>query len=87
MTSDPGEVVKVFSGTMVEAEVYQEVLVAAGIESKVVGEALTASLGSAIPGSVELWVHRADAEKAVAAIKLSDEQRGDERDPQTDPNP
>jgi hypothetical protein len=87
MTRDPGEVVKVFSGTMIEAEVYQEVLVGAGIESKVVGEALTASLGSAIPGSVELWVHRADAEKAVAAIRLSDEQRGKTPPAEKHPHP
>ena len=87
MTSDPGEVVKVFSGTMIEAEVYQEVLTAAGIESKVVGTALTASLGTAIPGSVELWVHRADAEKAVAAIKFDDAQRGKKPPAEHHPHP
>lgn len=87
MSSDPGEVVKVFSGTLVEVEGYQEALTAAGIESKVVGTALTASLGTAIPGSIELWVHRSDAEKAVAAIKLDDEQRGRKAPAEKHPHP
>src|SRR5262249_12059323 len=81
------EVVKVFSGTMVEAEAFQQVLTDAGIESKVVGEALTASFGSAIPGSVELWVHRKDAEKAIAAIRRDEEQRGRREHGQRHPHP
>jgi hypothetical protein len=39
----------------------------------VVGGALLASFGSAIPDSVELWVHREDLDRAVAAIKRSEE--------------
>jgi hypothetical protein len=76
MNPDPNEVVSVFRGTMVEAETFQQVLADAGIESKVVGEALTASFGSALRGSVELWVHQRDAEKAAAAIRRDEERRG-----------
>lgn len=67
------EVVRVFAGSLVEAEIYQNVLNEAGIENRLVGAALTAGFGSAIPGSVELWVHRRDAEKATAAIRRYDE--------------
>jgi hypothetical protein len=87
MTPDPNEVVKVFAGTMIEAESYQEALTAAGIESRVVGGALTASLGTAIPGSIELWVHRNDLEKALAAIRYDDEQRGRKPPPESHGKP
>jgi len=76
MTDDPNEVVTVFRGTLVEVEAFQQVLGDAGIESKVVGDELTASFGTAIPGSVELWVHQKDAEKAAAAIKRDEERKG-----------
>jgi hypothetical protein len=76
MNPDPNEVVSVFRGTTVEAETFQQVLADAGIEGKVVGEALTASFGTALQGSVELWVHQKDADKAIAAIKFAEEQRG-----------
>ena len=93
MALDPNEVVTVFRGTMVEAEAFKRVLDEAGIESKVVGEALTASFGSAIPGSVELWVHQKDADKALAAIKRDEEKRGQRepgqrhQHPTSDPKP
>jgi hypothetical protein len=70
------DVVKVYSGTMVSAELYQQALRDAGIESKVVGLDLAASFGTAIPDSVELWVKSEDAEKAVAAIKLFEADKG-----------
>ncbi len=75
MTNDPNDVVKLFAGTLVDVESYQQVLADAGIESKILGESLLASFGSAIPGSVELWVHRSDAEKARAAIERDDARR------------
>lgn len=93
MTNDPNEVVKVFAGTLIEVEGYQRALADARVESRVVGTALTASFGSAIPGSIELWVHQSDFEKAVAAIKLYDEELGQQREqhhfshPTSDPNP
>lgn len=64
------DVVRVASGEMVTIEMYQQALTEAGIESKVVGEALGASFGSAIPNSIELWVREEDAEKARSAIEL-----------------
>jgi hypothetical protein len=71
MSHDANEhdVVKVYSGDMVTVELYQQALKEAGVESKVVGLSLSASFGTAIPGSVELWVKSEDAEKANAAIK------------------
>jgi hypothetical protein len=42
----------------------------------VVGLNLTASFGSAIPDSVELWVKSEDAEKAAAAIKRFEADKG-----------
>src|SRR5262245_47693379 len=79
MSRDPNDVVKVYSGPMVIVEEYQQVLAEAGIEAKVVGEALLASFGSAIPDSVELWVHSADLDKARAAIERFEQQRDDQR--------
>lgn len=75
-THDEHDVVKVYSGSMVTTELYQQALRDAGVESKVVGLELTGGLGTAIPGSVELWVKSEDAEKAVAAIKLFEENKG-----------
>jgi hypothetical protein len=69
MSHDPNDVVKVYSGTTQTVETYQQILKEAGIESRVVGEALTSVFGSAIPDTVELWVHRRDGENAAAAIK------------------
>jgi hypothetical protein len=78
MERDPNDVVTVYSGPMVTVETYKQVLAEAGIDSRVVGEALAASFGSALPDSVELWVHQHDLEKAKAAIKLYEEQRPQE---------
>ena len=76
MTHDEHDVVRVYSGTVVSAELYQQALKEAGIESKVVGLSLTASFGSAIPDSVELWVKSEDAEKAAAAIRQYEADKG-----------
>jgi phosphotransferase system HPr-like phosphotransfer protein len=68
--------VKVYTGDMVTAELYQQALKDAGIDSKVMGLSLSASFGTAIPGSVELLVKGEDEEKAIAAIKqYEDENR------------
>jgi hypothetical protein len=75
MNQDEHDVVKVYTGTVVTAELYQQALKEAGIESKVVGLSLTASFGTAIPDSVELWVKSEDAEKANTAIKLYEEEK------------
>jgi hypothetical protein len=74
MMHNEHDVVKVYAGSVVTAELYQQALKDADIESRVVGLSLTASFGSAIPDSVELWVKSEDAEKAAAAIKQYEEE-------------
>ncbi|MFM8273071.1 MAG: putative signal transducing protein [Gemmata sp.] len=72
MSADAGnarDVVRVYTGSVVNAELYQQALRDAGIDAKVVGLELSASLGPAIPNSVELWVKSEEAEKARAAIE------------------
>jgi hypothetical protein len=93
MDRNPDDVVRVFSGTLIEVEMYQQVLDDAGIQSKVVGDELgSAGLGTVLPGSVELWVHQNDLEKAVAAIKRDEEGKrhphgGKHPHPTSDPKP
>jgi hypothetical protein len=85
---DSDEVVKVYAGSFVSAEAYQLALADAGIESKTVGDALLASFGSAIPNSIEIWVHQKDAEKARAIIEREEQQRGkSEHERQQHPHP
>ena len=68
MTHDQNDVVEVYSGPLELAKVFQGELESAGITAKVVGTELAASFGSALPGSTELWVYRADFAKAKAII-------------------
>ncbi|WP_088256656.1 DUF2007 domain-containing protein [Fimbriiglobus ruber] len=68
MTGGANDIVDVASGSLIQVQSWHDLLRAAGIESRVVGDNLTAGLGTALPGSVELWVHRADATAAGAAI-------------------
>jgi hypothetical protein len=52
-----------------EAHVWQQALADEGIRSQVVGDYLDASFGD-IPGlKPELWVHRADLERARAILE------------------
>jgi hypothetical protein len=74
--TDPNDVVQVASGPLVQIELYQAGLKEDGIESKVVGLDLTAGLGSTLPLSVELWVHRGDAEVAEAIIAEMEAEKG-----------
>ena len=76
MTNDPNDIVRVAAGDLVRIELYQQALKAARVESRVVGEDLGASLGTMLPQSVELWVHRSDAGKAAAAIARADAEHG-----------
>jgi hypothetical protein len=78
MTADPNEVVTVFAGSLIEAQGYRQALADAGIESKLTGDALLANFGSAIPGAIELYVHRRDFDNAVAAIRRYDAERSGE---------
>ena len=88
MTRDPNDVVRVAAGELVRIEMYQQALTDAGIESKVVGLNLEASFGTALSGSIELWVHRSDAAAAEAAIRRLEEHRGHpESEGPTHPHP
>jgi hypothetical protein len=73
---DDDELVKVATGELVAIEVYQQALKEAGIHSRVVGQNLDASFGTALLGSMELWVREVDAEKAAAEIEALEGQKG-----------
>lgn len=69
MTERPDDLIQVAAGELTALQVLGNALEEAGIQSRVVGGELTAGLGTALPGSVELWVHRNDvaaAEKVIA---------------------
>ena len=65
---DPQDVVKVYSGPLVNVESYRAACIEEGIVCNVVGTELSASFGSALPDSIELWVHRGDLQRAEAVI-------------------
>ena len=69
MTNTEQDIVKVYAGPLVTVELYQQALAEAGIESKVVGLSLSASFGSALADSVELWVKSEEAERAAELMK------------------
>ena len=85
MTADPNDLVRVAGGSLSQVHFWHDLLRAAGIESRVVGDDLTAGLGSALPGSVELWVRRADVGAAEAAIAGAGGHR--RREPESHPVP
>lgn len=73
------DVVRVASGSLVEVELWQAALTEAGVESRVVGDELSAGLGSAIPASIELWVKQEDLVRAEEIIRasMSEKKTGD----------
>jgi hypothetical protein len=75
MTNTEQDIVKVYAGPLVTVELYQQALTEAGIESKVVGLSLTASLGTALNDSVELWVKSEDAVRAAEVIERYEAER------------
>jgi hypothetical protein len=77
MTANANDVVKVAAGNHVQIELYRQGLADEGIEARVLGESLEASFGTAIQGSVELWVHRSDAVRAAEAIRQMEVSRGE----------
>jgi hypothetical protein len=85
MTADPNDLVRVPAGSLTQVHRWHDLLRAAGIESRVVGDNLTAGLGTALPGSLELWVRRADAGAAEAAIAGAGGHR--RREPESHPAP
>ena len=85
MPADPNDLVCVRAGLLSQVQLWHDLLRAEGIECRVVGDNLTAGLGTALPGSVELWVHRADADAADAAIAGAG--RHHQREPESHPVP
>jgi hypothetical protein len=75
MTDSDHDIVTVHSGPLVTVELYQQALAEAGIESKVVGLSLTASFGTALADSVELWVKSEDAARAAEVIERYEAER------------
>ncbi|MCS6866064.1 MAG: hypothetical protein RMJ56_08510 [Gemmataceae bacterium] len=76
MTNNEQDIVKIYSGPWVTVELYQQALREAHIDSQVVGLNLTASIGTALADSVELWVKSEDFDKAKAAIELYEKTKG-----------
>jgi hypothetical protein len=68
MKDDPKDLLRVSTGSLTLVQLMHGLLENAGIESCLVGDNLAAGLGTALPDSVELWVHRSDAAAAEAAI-------------------
>lgn len=77
-TDNPAEhdVLRVYAGPVVTVELYQQALKEAGIDSHVVGLDLSGSFGSTLASSIELWVKSEDAERAAAAIKRFESDKG-----------
>ncbi len=71
------EVVRVASGTMPQVEVWHAALANEGIDGRVVGEELDAGLGTVLADSVEVWVRRADYDRAVEVLRRLDAERGE----------
>ena len=84
MTPDPNDVVKVAAGGHVQIELYRQGLADEGIDARVLGESLEASFGTALQGSVELWVHQSDAARAAGAIRRMEAERGESASAATD---
>lgn len=87
MTVSNDEVVRVAAGDMLAIEFYKQKLDEEGIESRVVGEDLAASFGSAIQRSVELWVHKGDAARAETIIQGLDSNHGQKAEHARFPHP
>jgi hypothetical protein len=85
MTANENDIVCVARGSLSQVQIWQNLLRAAGIESRVVGDNLTAGLGTALPGSIELWIHFADAEAAEVALVQADGHSW--REPESHPIP
>ncbi len=62
------DIMNLAAGTLVDMQLLANELAAEGISARTVGDDLTAGLGTAMPGSVELWVSRADKDRADAVI-------------------
>lgn len=81
MTADENDIVCVARGSLSQVQTWHDLLRVARIESRVVGDNLTAGLGTALPGSIELWIHSAAAAETALA------RAGTRREPEPHPIP
>ena len=73
MNHNPDDVIPVATGTLIAMTSLAEALKNEGIVGRVVGEDLTGGLGSTLPGTVELWVSAADADRASQILAGTEE--------------
>ena len=85
MAADTNDLVLVRAGSSTQIQLCHARLQSVGIYSRVVGDNRTAGPGAAGPGSVELWVHRADA--AAAEVAIAGEDKHSRREPESHPIP
>lgn len=76
MAHDPTDVVRAAAGEQVVMELFRQRLADEGIDAKTLGDRLEASLGTAIPASIEVWVHRADAGRAAEVLRAFEAEAG-----------
>jgi hypothetical protein len=95
MVESSDDVIKVATGTQIEMNLLADALKETGITSRVVGDDLTAGLGTIMPGTVELWVISADAQRAADIIRAAQDHHKKHGTnaphkfphPESDPNP
>lgn len=71
------DIVKLATGTLVEMQLLENELLNTGVEARLVGDDLTAGLGTTLPGSVELWVRANDSSRAEEIVQRYLETRPD----------
>jgi hypothetical protein len=69
MTEITNDMICMKRGSLFQVRAWQHLLRTAGIKSRVIGDNRTAGLGTALPGSVELWIHSADM--GVADVEIT----------------
>jgi Putative prokaryotic signal transducing protein len=81
MKPSDDDIVRVASGNLVQVEMWQVRLKEAGIESRVVGDDLYASVGSMFPAAVELWVHQHDLQRAQEILAMEPDEGEEQEEP------
>jgi hypothetical protein len=81
MKPSDDDIVRVASGNLVQVEMWQVRLKEAGIESRVVGDDLYSSVGSILPGSVELWARERDLQRAQEILAMEPDEGEEQEEP------
>lgn len=78
---DPNDVVRLMEApNPAQAHIWEQALLDAGIQAKVVGDYLDAGLGDISGLRSELWVHRKDVDRAKEVLKRVPEAAGGEEE-------